>query len=225
MGIDLGDLDVFVLSHEHIDHTGGLAALTQNLASATTEGRQIRVPELIVHPRCFWQKEKDGRKNGSVVSEKEARRQFTLTLSDKPVWITGDLILLGEILRKYAFEQGNPGNWMIHHPEGNAEPDFLLDDSALAYRSPEGLVITTGCSYAGICNITELARDVCGEQKVSDIISGFHLIRPEPERLEKTGAYLGGLSLKAPHACHCTLLPARRSRLRLIVRCRRSATG
>jgi len=209
MGIVLQDPDVLVLSHGHIDHTGGLAALARHLAHATAEGSPPRVPQLIAHPRCFWQKEKDGRKNGSAVSEEEARRQFPVNLSDIPVWITDDLVFLGEIPRRFAFDEGDPGKRTIHCPDGNIEPDYLLDDSALAFRSPEGLVIITGCSHAGICNITEYAREVCGERKVRDIIGGLHMFSPEPGRMNKTGTYLGGLSLEALHACHCTSLMAK----------------
>ena len=208
MKIDLEDLDFIVLSHGHIDHTGGLSTLARYLAHAAPEGRP-RVPALIAHSRCFWPKEKEGQKNGSVMREEEARRQFALTLSDRPVWITNDLVFLGEIPRQFAFERTDPGKRVIHHPDGKTEPDRLLDDSALAYRSPEGLVIITGCSHAGICNITEYARKVCNEQNVRDIIGGFHLIRPEPARMENTRAYLNGLSLNALHACHCTSLMAK----------------
>jgi 7,8-dihydropterin-6-yl-methyl-4-(beta-D-ribofuranosyl)aminobenzene 5'-phosphate synthase len=209
MGIGLWDLDFLIFSHGHIDHTGGLAALARYLAHAPLEGRLTRMPELIAHPRCFWPKEKEGRNNGSVVSEEEARRQFVVTLSDKPVWITNDLVFLGEIPRKFTFEHKDPGKRRVGIPDGRTEPDQMLDDSALAYRSGEGLVIITGCSHAGICNITEYAREVFGEEKVRDIIGGFHLIRPEPELMKETAAYLGGLSLKALHTCHCTSLPAK----------------
>jgi 7,8-dihydropterin-6-yl-methyl-4-(beta-D-ribofuranosyl)aminobenzene 5'-phosphate synthase len=209
MGINLRDLDFLILSHGHIDHTGGLAALARHLAHAAPGGKKPRVPELVAHSRCFWQKEKDGRKNGSAVSEEEARRQFPVSLSDKPVWITDDLVFLGEIPRRFAFEQGVPGKRAIHCPDGNIEPDYLLDDSAIAFRSPEGLVIITGCSHGGICNIIEYAREVCGERKVRDIIGGLHLFSPEPGQMNKTGAYLGGLSLEALHACHCTSLMAK----------------
>lgn len=209
MGISLRDLDFLILSHGHIDHTGGLATLARHLAGPTPLGTSSRVPELIAHPRCFWPKEKEGRMNGSAVSEEAARRQFPVRLSDTPVWITDDLIFLGEIPRRFAFEQNDPGARKIHRPDGIIAPDDLLDDTALAFRSDAGLVIITGCSHAGICNITEYAKEVCGEPRVRDIIGGFHLTAPSPARWEGTGRYLAGLSLEALHACHCTSLAAK----------------
>ena len=209
MKLNLRDLDFLILSHGHIDHTGGLAVLARHLTGAAPEGSSPRVPQLIAHPRCFWPKEKDGRKNGSGLSEEQICRQFPVSLSAKPVWITEDLVFLGEIPRRFAFEQGDPATRKIHTPDGTIEPDDLIDDTALAFRSAEGLVIITGCSHAGICNITEYAREVCGERRVADIIGGLHLLSPSPKQLAKTGKYLNRLHLNALHACHCTSLPAK----------------
>ncbi len=209
MGINLRDLDFLILSHGHIDHTGGLLPLARHLASAAPEGSSPRVPHLIAHPRCFWPKEKDGEKNGSTVSEVVARQQFLASLSAKPFWITDDLVFLGEIPRRFAFEQGDLAMRKIQNPDGTIEPDNLADDTALAFRSEEGLVIITGCSHAGICNITEYAREVCGERRVADIIGGLHLISPTPKQLAKTGKYLNRLHLNALHACHCTSPPGK----------------
>jgi 7,8-dihydropterin-6-yl-methyl-4-(beta-D-ribofuranosyl)aminobenzene 5'-phosphate synthase len=142
--------------------------------------------------------------NGSDMGEEEARQHFSLGLSAEPVWITDDLVFLGEIPRRFPFEQGDPAKRTIRLPDGTTQPDELLDDSALAYRSPEGLVIITGCSHAGICNITEYAREVCSVRKVRDIIGGFHLLSPAPKRLAKTGKYLNRLHLSDLHTCHCT---------------------
>ena len=210
MGICLRDLDYLILSHGHIDHTGGLAALTRPLTGAIPEGSPFRMPKLIAHPRCFYAKEKlPLQNNGSILDEAEVRRQFPVNLSREPVWITEDLVFLGEIPRKFAFEHTDPGKRRIHLPDGRMEPDHLLDDSALAFRSGAGLVIITGCSHAGICNITEYARNVCAESRVVDIIGGLHLLDPDAERLEQTCRYLGSLQLKALHACHCTSLASK----------------
>ncbi len=210
MGIGLYDLDVIVLSHGHRDHTGGLATLVSSLKEAKIKAIPHRIPELIAHPRCFFPKGKSPLRNsGSILGESEIRLQFPVNLSDKPVWITDDLVFLGEIPRKFPFEDRNPGKRRIVLPDGTTAPDLLLDDSALAFRSDTGLVIITGCSHAGICNITGYAREICGERRVTDIIGGLHLISPDPQRINRTGKYLQDLHLSALHACHCTSLAAK----------------
>jgi 7,8-dihydropterin-6-yl-methyl-4-(beta-D-ribofuranosyl)aminobenzene 5'-phosphate synthase len=210
MGIGLQDPDFLVLSHGHRDHTGGLSMLVSHPAGCSAGGRARRMPDLIAHPRCFWPKEKEpGTFNGSPMSENEVRQHFRLTLSADPVRITDRLFFLGEIPRKFAFEETEAGKRKIHRPDGRAEPDLLLDDSALAFCSDEGLVIITGCSHAGICNITDHAREVCGERRIIDIIGGLHLLTPDLHRWKMTGEYLRDLQLPSLHACHCTSLAAK----------------
>jgi len=143
------------------------------------------------------------------VDVEEVRRQFPVNLSDTPVWITSDLVFLGEIPSRFMFEKTDPGKRTVLMTDGSTLPDLLLDDSALAYRSEAGLVIITGCSHAGICNITEYAREICGENRIVDIIGGLHLLSPEPDQMKKKGEYLQDLHLKALHACHCTSLSAK----------------
>jgi len=210
MGIGLLDLDYIILSHGHLDHTWGLVHLVKYFTEAAIEKRQAGNPELVAHPRCFYPKEKLPLKNnGSILDEAEVQRQFQVNLSSHPVWITRDLVFLGEIPRKFAFEHTDPAKRRIRHPDGRMESDQLLDDSALAFRSGAGLIIITGCSHAGICNITEYAREVCGESRIADIIGGLHLLDPGAERLEQTCRYLGSLKMKALHACHCTSLASK----------------
>jgi 7,8-dihydropterin-6-yl-methyl-4-(beta-D-ribofuranosyl)aminobenzene 5'-phosphate synthase len=210
LGISLCDLDYVVISHGHRDHTNGLVPLASLLTNAKVNTSSYKVPELIAHSRCFYPRPKSPVANiGSILSEAEVRRQFKVNLSDKPLWITEDLVFLGEIPRKFSFEWTDPEMRKIVLPDGITVPDPLLDDSALTFRSNEGLVIITGCSHAGICNITEYAREVSGERKVVDIIGGLHLLSPGPERIKETGAYLRNLHLKALHACHCTSLSSK----------------
>ena len=100
-----------------------------------------------------------------------------MQLSSTPVWLSEKLVFLGEIPRNFSFEKGAAVGY-VQDREGNKIPDLLPDDTALAYRTGAGLVIITGCSHSGICNITEYAKEVCGDSRVLDIIGGFHLRNP-----------------------------------------------
>jgi 7,8-dihydropterin-6-yl-methyl-4-(beta-D-ribofuranosyl)aminobenzene 5'-phosphate synthase len=210
MGIDLLDLDYVVLSHGHIDHTGGLSYLARMFLEAAIEERPHRVPVVVAHPHCFYPRPKPRLADvGSPVDEARLARQFPVTTSRTPVWLTGDLVFLGEIER--TMEDAVPDRRKkrtIITPDG-IEPDRLLDDTALAYRSPAGLVIITGCSHSGICNIIAYAKKVCGEPRVRDVIGGLHLKESDKETLGATLAYLNGVRAVALHPCHCTSLAAK----------------
>jgi len=85
-----------------------------------------------------------------------------------------------------------------------------------------GLVIITGCSHSGICNITEYAKEVCGDSRVLDIIGGFHLLEPSEERMRGTLEYLKKLGPGCVRACHCTDL---NSKIELSKVCRLKEVG
>ena len=87
--------------------------------------------------------------------------------------------------------------------------DYVNDDSALGYLSDNGLVIITGCSHSGICNIAEYAKKVTGEGRVADIIGGFHLLNPPEKQISGTVDYFRKLSPLTVHPCHCTDLNSR----------------
>lgn len=64
----------------------------------------------------------------------------------------------------------------------------MLDDSALAFSSNEGVVVVAGCSHAGICNICEYAKAITG-QRFHAVIGGFHLLHDENPAVDETIAY------------------------------------
>lgn len=70
----------------------------------------------------------------------------------------------------------------------------MLDDTAIAYKSENGIYIITGCSHSGICNIIEHAKKVCNDNRVLGVIGGFHLFSIN-EQLEKTIKYLNNNKL------------------------------
>jgi 7,8-dihydropterin-6-yl-methyl-4-(beta-D-ribofuranosyl)aminobenzene 5'-phosphate synthase len=202
MNIDLRTLDYVVLSHGHMDHTWGLDPLVRLYIESQVEGIPHKKPTVVAHPLVFVSKMFDGMEIGSLFSRDKLSKNFPIKLSKDPIWLTERILFLGEIERTNDFETKKPIG-SIMKPDGE-EPDYLYDDTALAYKSSKGLVIITGCSHSGICNIIEQAKKLCKEERVIDIVGGLHLLDPPEEQLQGTLEYLKKLNPEKMHACHCT---------------------
>lgn len=201
MDIDLSDLDYIVLSHGHNDHTWGLEHLAEIYSKAISQTK----PTLIAHPLTFSKKFFDKEEIGIRLTKEQVR--FKTNLTNEPFWISEKLVFLGEIPRTNSFEAKSPiGKISVND---KLQDDYVLDDSALVYKSDEGLVIITGCSHAGICNIIEYSKEVCKENKILDIIGGLHLLTPSNEVLQNTISYLKQQNVKLLHPCHCTDLKSK----------------
>lgn len=206
MGHDLLFLDYLIFSHSHLDHTWGAEKLMREHTIAGLENMDHRRPELIAHPDALKGVHFPPEINiGSLLGPEQMGGYYPLNLSKDPVRITDQLFFLGEIPRANDFE----GRVSIGVKAGETAPDFMPDDTALACKTEEGLIIITGCSHSGICNIVEHARSVCGENRIKSIIGGLHLQNPEREVLRKTGRFLAELELDSLYAGHCTDLDSK----------------
>ncbi|WP_020585735.1 MBL fold metallo-hydrolase [Desulfobacter curvatus] len=208
LGKDLSNLDFLVLSHSHLDHTWGLDPFIRYLTERTIEGLDIKHPKLVAHPEVFSSVRIGNLAEiGCLVTKEKAGRHMELALARIPVNLSSRLVFLGEIPRENTFEGQTPIG-MKQTPDG-AVPDLIWDDSALAYKSDQGLVIITGCSHAGICNIVSHAQRVCGDERIADIIGGFHLLNPSASQMAGTLDYFRQTRPMALHACHCTGLDSK----------------
>lgn len=203
MGLNLRNMDYVAISHGHNDHTWGLDHFIKLYSEAKAEQFTYQIPQVVAHPDAFKSKILKGvGEIGSIISEEKLSRHFAINLSEEPCWLTDKLVFLGQIERRNNFENQTPIGKVVVGDK--LIDDYLLDDSALAYKSSEGLVIIVGCAHAGICNIIEQAKEVCNEERVVDIIGGFHLLQPTAKQMSGTLDYLNKLQPKAVHACHCT---------------------
>lgn len=197
--IDLSKIDYIVLSHGHLDHTWGLEYYLHKYGNSDKK-------KLVCHPYALKPK-KDKRENiGIKGTEKDIEKQFEIIKTKEPYWLNSKIVFLGEIERTTTFENIRPlGKTKI---EEKYVDDFLFDDSALAINTNAGIVIITGCSHSGICNIIEHAKKVLKNKKVRMIIGGFHLQSEDPndEILIKTKEYLCKEDIGIVYPCHCTNL-------------------
>ena len=190
LNINLEDIKTVALSHGHWDHGNGLI----NLKNKT----------LITHPNSFIKRFRRSNNEylGLNLSITEIKQKFNLKTSTKPYEINKNIIFLGEIPRKFEFE-----NWQTPYKDEFKNDDFIIDDTALVIIENNELNIVTGCSHSGICNITEYAKKITGINKINTIIGGFHLKKAN-EHTFKTVEYFKSQSIKQLLPAHCTQLPA-----------------
>ena len=198
MGIDLQKVTHIVLSHGHDDHTKGLKYLKKAI--------DISAMKLIAHPNCFLPKYNGDVYIGSPFSEEEIDQLAEYIPCESSYQITDKLLYLGRIPRTNLYENQNPiGKYM---QKDILKDDYLLDDTAMAYKGEKGLFIITGCSHSGICNIIEHAKKVCNEDRVYGVLGGFHLFEDD-KQLRNTITYLQNNQIEQLYPCHCVSLLAR----------------
>ncbi len=190
-GIDIHrEVQKVVLSHGHWDHGNGL----QFLKNKT----------LITHPEIFIKRFRKRNRTavGLQLSRDEIQQRFNLILTRAPIKITEHLFFLGEIPRENDFEAKST---TFVDDQGN--DDFVMDDSALAAVVGKKLVVITGCSHSGICNITEYAKKVTGISKTKAILGGFHL-KTNNFQTQQTIKYFKNIGVENLFPSHCTEIQA-----------------
>lgn len=198
LGEDLTGVSQVVISHGHIDHTGGLPLLCRRGLLA---GRR-----LVACPGAFQPKREGTQNTGANITRGELERCCTLRLTAQPAALSEHVTFLGRIPRRFPFE---PTRAMgVVEDAGGERPDFVEEDTALACQTPQGLFIVTGCSHSGICNIIAHARAVCGEARIAGVVGGFHLFDRD-EQLAGTIAYFRQLEIPRVIPCHCVSLQAK----------------
>ena len=200
MGIDLTKVDCIVLSHGHLDHTGGLSEILRRIGKET---------EVIAHPDVFEARYtlRDGQTQEKFIGmpcsrEELENRGARFTLSKEPVYITPHIMTTGEIpmLTEYEKVESN-----LHIKDGeNFIPDKIADDLSLIITTEAGPVVFTGCGHRGVVNILHYARKLAGNEKVYAVIGGIHLYRASEERIQKTIAEFRSMGVKKLGLSHCT---------------------
>jgi 7,8-dihydropterin-6-yl-methyl-4-(beta-D-ribofuranosyl)aminobenzene 5'-phosphate synthase len=105
MNISLRDVDFIVISHGHIDHTGGLEPLIKYYTEAASENIPHRPVTLVAHPLAFDRKQKEKFADiGPLIPVEKLALYFQFNLSQKPLWLSDQLVFLGEIERTNDFE-------------------------------------------------------------------------------------------------------------------------
>lgn len=125
-----------------------------------------------------------------------------MILNEEPYYISDKMIFLGQIPRQNDFEAKT-----THFSDESGQSDFVMDDSAIAVIQNNELIVITGCSHSGICNIIEYAMKLTGIKDVRTVIGGFHL-KENNLQTQQTINFLIKKGINEIYPSHCTELPA-----------------
>lgn len=176
LNIDLTKVEVAALSHGHLDHYGGLGEIAARIGKKNIE--------LVLHPVAFRKNRSlepiPGIKIGFLPPDKDeiSKAGFTIAESKKPrLLLDGNVLFLGEIPRKTAFEKGLP--YAFYEQDNQNVWDPTEDDTGLAINvRGKGLVVLSGCAHSGIINTVQYAKEITDIDKVHVVMGGLHLTGP-----------------------------------------------
>lgn len=192
LGVDLNKIELVVLTHGHSDHTNGVPFLS--------DGKTI-----VMHPEAFKERYSVRKKEyaGFPVSEEELKAKHNVVLSKQPVQLSDEIFFIGEVPMVVDFE--SKGNFSTTLDDEFKLEDKTEDDSGVAIKTPNGLVVITGCGHRGVCNTIERAKEITGEQRVFAAFGGFHLRKLEKQKeiIDRTIEYFKANNLKHLYLGHC----------------------
>lgn len=201
LDVPLHKADAVILSHGHYDHSGGLA-----------EVLRVNRPYVFAHPAALepkFARNQDGssRAIGVPASGERALREhsgsWVTTSSPTPVF--GELYVTGPVPRVTDFEDtGGP----FYLDAECSRPDPLVDDQAVFFDTPDGVVVLLGCAHSGVINTLQYVDKLTGGRPIHAVLGGMHLVGAAPERLARTIESLRFWNIQLLAPAHCTGMPA-----------------
>jgi len=198
LNVDLSKIDAVVISHAHGDHTGGLDQLLQVSGPV----------DLYIHPGAFmmryWKENTRAIKDSMPLSREQLPgRVRKLVETRTQTLIAEGLMVTGQIPRISGFEDTGVREF-VFLDEYMKISDPILDDQAMFFRVPEGVVILLGCAHAGLVNTMQYVSELLDEDRIYAVVGGTHLLGASPERMRKTVEALHKFNVQKIMLSHCT---------------------
>jgi 7,8-dihydropterin-6-yl-methyl-4-(beta-D-ribofuranosyl)aminobenzene 5'-phosphate synthase len=204
LGIDIGKVKAFSLSHGHHDHyTSAVSIIKQNqlrIEGGTPfyVGEEAFARRYSLRPGATEPKDL-----GQLKKEDIEALGLKVVEVTTPVEIVPGAYITGNIERVTAYEKVST-IFQIKRGE-KIEHDTFPGELAVFFKvKGKGLVVLSGCAHAGIVNTIKQIQKSAGIDKIHAIIGGFHLINAKPEIIQSTVADIKALKPDYIIPAHCT---------------------
>lgn len=198
LGVDIGSVDLAVLSHGHYDHGGGIAAFLEANSRAEIHIQKKALGEFYAH-------DTDGssRYIGLPKQWMENPRVVTHTGDYK---LDAGIQIFAGVTGRECYSPAN--DRLFFSMNGRHIPDLFMHEQNLLLKEGDRMVLFAGCAHNGMVNIVKKA-ETFAPSGIQYVIGGMHLMKAYPQQ-EKQKMFCKSMADKLKehpcqyYTCHCT---------------------
>lgn len=205
MKLDLSDVELVILSHNHDDHTTGLMTLRRQFAAVNPKA----LSTAYAGTGLFWPRIGAG---GQVNDRMNAIRRDYEATGAKVIEVAGPMEILPGVWLTGPVPRVHPErNWStlgaVRTPKGDVE-DTVPEDMTMVIQTAQGPVYLFGCGHAGVINTLTHARTTIDPAPVKAVVGGVHLFGATDAQLAWTASQLKAFGVQQFVGAHCTGIEA-----------------
>lgn len=167
LGVDIGHVDIAVISHRHHDHCNGAVNFISNNSKAKVFLKSSEEKNYYFRACGF---KSDIGINTDLLNEGNARLVFI----DQTTEIATNVFAITDISTKHKKQKGN--RYLYTQSQSRWEHDSFDHELLLVIKERDSLVIFTGCAHSGVLNMIETAATHFLGERIKAVVGGFHLV-------------------------------------------------
>ena len=197
LGVDIETVDYLMLSHGHIDHTGGLRRFVEINKTAKI------IASRLVQDYQYWSNR--GGKFHSLSPDMDVINQNI----DRFVFVDDNYLIdngIGCIFtRRQAYPRPLGNRYLFVGKGGGMSPYVANDELALTIKTDEGLVVVSPCSHCGLLNIADECCKCMNCNELTAFVGGLHLLNGEADDVANLAELISNKYPKMHlYTSHCT---------------------